>query len=419
MTNSSSQNEMRNGTSQNLCEVYMSEETYHKTRTSVDRATTMLPDAYRCSTFANVEGERLWSKSWVCVGYTSQLSKPGDYIAVTVADQPILVTCSAVGKLHAFYNVCRHRGSTLVENNGNQKVIRCPYHAWGYSLTGELLGCPFFEGIETNAVDEAAFDMSKIKNFNKRDYGLLPVHVETWGCFVFINLDEFPRPLAEQLGDLPQRFERFPLEDLQLYNSKRFDINANWKLVAENFMEYYHLPWVHPELTAVSGMGEHKRFQGSGMYTGMTTSPLSYDPTNPLSAEVPPMLGLDETEQQSAYWILIFPNIALFLLPNHLFTLLYRADGSGHTIESADMLIPSAAFDDSNSLQKYAAIFDFWDFVNQQDIEAVERVQKGIQSKAYPGGRMCYHFEEPIHRFQNMVIDFMVGDVKIPPGDND
>jgi choline monooxygenase len=184
-------------------------------------------------------------------------------------------------------------------------------------------------------------------------------------------------------------------------------------------MEYYHLPCVHPELCQVSGVNEHDRFQGSGTNTGMTTSPLSYDASNPLSAELPAMQGLNDAEQQSAYWILIFPNIALFLLPHHLLTLLYRPDGAGRTIESADMLVLPEAMADPNFKQKFKEIFKFWDLVNNQDITAVERVQVGLQSKAYPGGRMCYRFEEPLHRFQNMVIDYMVGRPTIPQGDSD
>jgi len=337
-------------------------------------------------------------------------------VVATVADQPILVT-RGESELHAFYNVCRHRGSLLLENNGRHEVIHCPYHAWGYNLSRQLLGCPYFDGIATDAETDAAFDMSTVKNYDKRDYGLLPVHVDSWGCFVFVNLDATPMPLADWLGDLPQRLARYPLCDLTLMNRKQFDVGANWKLVAENFMEYYHLPWVHPELCTVSGMKQHHPYQGSGMYTGMTTSPLSYNPTNPLSAKLPPMHGLSDMEQDSAYWIFLFPNTALFLLPNHLFTLVIRPIGPHQTIESADLLVPPKACGEPALEKQYTAIFDFSDLVNQQDIAAVERVQSGLQARAYSGGRMCYRFEEPIHRFQNMVIDFMVGEPRIPPGD--
>src|SRR5262245_46972386 len=323
------------------------EETYRATREPVGSAHTLNPDAYRLKEFHEAERDAVFSHSWVCVGYTSQLREPGATLVTTVGDQPILLTCDRSGAINAFYNVCRHRGSLLVEANGSQKtglqtVLRCPYHSWGYSLSGELLGAPYFANGEPLA-DSAACATCDMKAFRKEDYGLLRVPVATWGCFVFVNLDPNARSLAEWLGDLPRRLTSYPLDELRLVKRKRFDLEANWKLVAENFMEYYHLPWVHPELNTVSTLDNHHRFQGPGMYTGMLTRPLAAAglPIDP--GVLPDMPGISAVDAQTAYWVLIVPNIALFLLPHHLFTLLLKPDGIGRTIEHADMLVhPSA-----------------------------------------------------------------------------
>jgi choline monooxygenase len=152
------------------------------------------------------------------------------------------------------------------------------------------------------------------------------------------------------------------------------------------------------------------------MYTGMCTSPLSRDPDT-VRFELPTMPGLNAVESQTAFWILMFPNVALFLLPNHLFTLLLQPDGPGRTLESADMLVHPSALAAPDAEKHIDQILDFWGMVNGQDVAAVERVQRGLQARAYPGGRMCYHFEEPIHRFQSMVIDLMTGAWRAPPGD--
>jgi len=393
------------------------EETYKFSRVPVQLAHTLIPDAYRTEGFFQVERERVWNKSWVCVGYTSQLKEPGDTIVSTLGVQPIFVLRDKSKALRAYYNVCRHRGSQLVEHDGKQDIIRCPYHSWGYSLEGKLLGTPYFKGLDVPESERALYDTSEVKEFCKEDYGLLPLKVTTWGCFVFVNGDPNAMELSEWLGDLPERFARHPLQELELHSRKIFHVQANWKLIAENFMEYYHLPWVHPELTTVSGVNEHHRYQGHGMYTGMCTSPLTQNPDSALNVELPAMPGLNSTEARSAYWILLFPNIALFLLPNHLFTLLLKPDGYGRTVESADLLVHPNVWRSENAKEKLDSIFKYWDMVNGQDIRAVERVQAGLQAKAYLGGRMCFRFEEPIHRFQNMVIDHMVGCVKVPEGD--
>src|SRR5690348_5415176 len=127
---------------------YLDPATYRNTRLSVDRAMTLIPDAYRSAEFYVLELEQVWEKSWVCVGYTSQLREPGDVLVAQIGRQPIMVTRTKKRELRAFYNVCRHRGSQLVTENGQHDVIRCPYHCWGYSLEGELLGAPYFKGLD-------------------------------------------------------------------------------------------------------------------------------------------------------------------------------------------------------------------------------------------------------------------------------
>jgi choline monooxygenase len=401
-------------------ESFTREETYRATRLPVDRALTLNPEAYRSPDYYDIERQKVFSEGWVCVGYTTQLAEPGDTLVATVAGQPILVTRDRARKLHAFYNVCRHRGSMLVAEGGHHDVIRCPYHSWGYALDGRLLGAPYFKGLDIPEPDRAAYELAEVKGFRKEDYGLLPVRVDTWGCFVFVNLEPNARPLEAWLGDLDRRLGHYPLGDLRLWKRKTIEVQANWKLIAENFMEYYHLPWVHPELNTVSSFDNHERFQGPGLYTGMCTTPLARNPGLPIDLGVlPAMPGLTAKDAETAYWILIVPNLALFLLPHHVFTLLYRPDGVGRTIEYADMLIHPDVLGSPDGEAKCAAIFAFWDLVNAQDIAAVERVQKGLAASAYTGGRMCFRFEESIHRFQNIIIDLMTANPRTPPGDED
>jgi choline monooxygenase len=305
----------------------------------------------------------------------------------------------------------------LVDECGQRNVIRCPYHSWGYGLDGKLLGAPYFAENEPFA-EASAGAVREMKSFRKEDNGLLPVRFEIWGCFVFVNLDNDARPLATWLGDLPARFARYPLHEFQLHQRKTFEVNANWKLIAENFMEYYHLPWVHPELNTVSTLDNHQRFQGPGMYTGMCTRPLTSAnlPIDPGTLTNIP--GISREDAETAYWVLIVPNIALFLLPHHLFTLIINHENVGRSIEYADLLVHPSSLETADVDLSLDKIFRFWELVNQQDIVAVERVQCGIQSQPYQGGRMCFQFEESIYRFQNIIIDLMTGKERNPAGDD-
>lgn len=397
-------------------EDYTREETYSETRRPVDYATTLIPDAYRASAFYEVEQERVFASGWVAVGYVDVLREPGDTIVTDVAGQSVIVTRDKAGELHAFYNVCRHRGARLVTENCNLRLIRCPYHSWAYSLDGELRGAPLFEGSEIPEEQQAMFDTSDVREFCKEDYGLLRVRVDSWGFVVFVTLDSDAMPLAEWLGDLPERLSGYRFSEWVIVREKTYEVDANWKLIAENFMEYYHLPWVHPDLMEVSRMEDHYRFQGPGMYTGMCTTPISQDNTSGWLS-LPPVDSLDPTAAVSGRFIWLFPNIALAILPNHAFTIKVTPAGYGHTVEETTLLVHPNSLDSSDSEDTLDQVLEFWDHVNLEDIEIVERVQAGIETRAYAGGRMCFKFEEPLHRFQNMVIDRMVGIRNVPDGD--
>jgi choline monooxygenase len=399
---------------------YQAPESYASLRRPVEQATTLLPEAYGNAQFFEVERLRIWRRSWVAVGYASQVPAPGDILPVDLAGQHLIVLRNREGRVRTFYNVCRHRGSMLVEEPTTVSAIRCPYHGWTYSLDGQLLGTPYFDngnnGPPARCETTCSAD-SGPGRFQREDYPLFDVATEVWGGIVFVNLDPNPFPFSSWLGDLPQRFARHPLGELQLVRRQSFVIHANWKLIAENFMEYYHLPFGHPELCNVSEIDNHWRYQGPGMYTGMCTSPLSEDPNTVSFDGLPAWPGLTYTESRSAYFVWLFPNIALWIFPHHLLTLLVAPDGESRSREHLDMLVHPAALQSPECDAILDRITAFWKFVNDQDVQLVERVQRGLAASPYRGGRMCYRFEEPLHRFQNMVADMMTGVIRVPAGD--
>jgi choline monooxygenase len=398
---------------------FMREETYAQTRAPVEYAGTLVPEAYRSATFFEVERQRVFARGWVAVAHAADLITPGAVRRVTVAGQSIVLARDREGALRAFHNVCRHRAARLVTEESCQlKRFRCPYHSWAYALDGTLLGAPLFEGSGIPVDQRPMFDTSRLPAFDKADYGLLPVHVASWANVVFVSLEPEPSPLESWLGDLPQRLAGYGLDDMTVVAERTYDIAANWKLIAENFMEYYHLPWVHPELVKVSRIEDHHRFQGPGLYTGMSTSPINRDTASGWTAltDAP---GLDGDDAVSGRFIWVLPNLALSVLPNHVFTLLATPIAHDRTLERTTIGLPPHTAGDPAVAPALDELATFWDHVNSEDIAIVERVQQGIASEAYTGGRMCFRFEEPLHRFQNMVIDRMVGIDRIPEGDGD
>lgn len=397
---------------------YRSEATYRQTRLPVDYASTLTPAVYRSPEFRVEEQARVFASGWVAVAARNEITTPGQTIVRTVADRSVVITMNHDGELRGFFNVCRHRGSRLVREDCTLKAgrFRCPYHAWAYDLDGNCIGTPLFEGSDIPEEMQEAFDMSDVKAFDRADYPLISVNVDSWGPLIFTNLGGGEPSLDVWLGDLGERLSGYGLESWEIQARRDYEVAANWKLLAENFMEYYHLPWVHPELAKVSRIKDHYRYQGPGMYTGMMTSPISGDGSAWLA--LPPHDGLSGDDLVSGRFMLLFPNVALSVLPNHCFLMIMDPVAHDRTYERCYILTHPASMESPGSDEALSGLVEFWDHVNREDITIVEDVQLGVSTPEYDGGRMCYRFEEPVHRFQNMLIDRMVSLDRIPEGDS-
>ncbi len=377
------------------------------TRADLPSATGLPPAAYADDAFFNDERDAVFSRAWVCIGLADEARRPGRLLVRTVGDRSVIVTRSEDGELRGFLNSCRHRGTELAEADceiGN--TIRCPYHRWGYGTNGRLIAAPRFEEIPR-------------ESFDKAEYGLVPVRVETWGPLLFACLSTDTAPLLDWLGDIPERMAGYGLDQWFERESQQVEVNANWKLISENFQEYYHLTWVHPELAKVSRVDDHYRYQGPGMYCGQTTTPVSGNDRDDW-LRMPPAASLDDSDACSGRFVAIFPNVLLSVLPNHAFVLRLDPQSPGATLETCSWLLPpsSSSVGDAD----FAPTREFWLDVNGEDIDIVERGQRGLGRGSVPPGPLAPRFEEPLHRFHNMLADTMTlaspVEVRIPSGDD-
>ena len=176
---------------------YVNPDTYKHTRVPVESALTIIPEAYTCETFYAIEQERVFGNSWVPVALTPQLKEPGDICVVEVAGQSVIVTRNKEGELRAFYNVCRHRGAMMLDTDCTKvrgARIRCPYHSWAYDLDGHCIGTPLFDGSDIPDDQQQIFDLAVsineggVEQFDRADYPLFSVHVDSWGFLIFVNL---------------------------------------------------------------------------------------------------------------------------------------------------------------------------------------------------------------------------------------
>jgi phenylpropionate dioxygenase-like ring-hydroxylating dioxygenase large terminal subunit len=369
------------------------------------QATGLDPAAYSSDVFFEQEQRHVFERAWVCVGIADEVAEPGRMLVRQVGSRSVLITRNQTGELRAFINSCRHRGTELaVDDCDVAGTIRCPYHRWGYSLDGGLKATPFFDDVPRD-------------EFDRTEHGLVPVRIDRWGVLLFACLSDATPDLAVWLGDLPDRMAGYGLDSWVTRHQQSLDIDANWKLISENFQEYYHLTWVHPELAKVSRVADHFRYQGAGMYCGQTTTPVSGDERDDWLA-LPAAPGLDESDAVSGRFVAIFPNVILSVLPNHIWMMRLEPMSPGVTRETCTMMLPAGLESPDDAI---AATRDFWLDVNGEDIDIVSRGQRGIARGGVPAGPLAPRFEEPLHRFHNMLADCMTHEtlarIDIPPGD--
>lgn len=351
----------------------------HPPTTSPLRETLPGP-AYHSERAWALDREAVLYRNWIYVGRAERLERPGSWLRVEIGDESLLLVRGKDEEIRGFYNVCRHRGSRICddESGWTRSHLRCPYHAWGYALDGTLVQTPM---IEQDEVDRATTS-------------LWPVHTEVWEGFCFVNLDrEQPRPLLEHLADQQDDtlgLARFGLAELRIAHVSSVDVAANWKIVLENYHECLHCPTIHPELVAVvpaykkGFVFEDGRDDGGVSLadgrTAMTTDPRlrlpllpgfrgeaaeHRDPSAYYGAGVYPTMFLD-VDGSTCLATAVFPTgpQSCRLVTEYLF--------SPEALEDPD-------FDPS-------PVVEFNERVTAQDNEACERVQRGVTSRAFDHG---------------------------------
>jgi choline monooxygenase len=333
------------------------------------------PRLYTDAALLAAEQELIFERTWQLAGHVSSLPRTGSYVTARAGTQPVLVVRDEDGDLRAYRNVCRHRGSRLLSGSGQCKAaIRCRYHGWTYRLDGSLIGVP--EGL--------AFG----DKLDKPALGLMPARVEEMCGLVFVNLDAEAAPLAELVGDLPQRLARYRIDTLAPFAfSGGSRQPANWKVVADNYLEGYHIPIAHPGLMRMLDY-RHYDVEVNEHYVWFE-SPLRDKPSSNrlerlYARMVTPMPGLGAADERVWRYAFIYPNTTIDLYPDQVNTWQMLPDGVGCTSDTWGSYRAAGA-DPRTRLVQWAnqrlntLVFD-------EDIDLVDNVQQGLQTRGYRCG---------------------------------
>jgi len=337
---------------------------------------TLPGHAYHSQETWALDKERVFYRSWIYAGRAERVEKPGAWLRVEVADESVLLVRGKDEQLRAFYNVCRHRGSRICdEESGEVRThLRCPYHAWGYALDGTLVTTPM---IEKDEIDRPSTS-------------LWPVHVDVWEGFVFVNLSrETPVPLLESLAehpDDPLALARVGLSELRIGHISTIDVQANWKIVIENYNECLHCPTVHPELVSViPAYRKGTIFEDGRDDGGVTLADGRTSVALDARLRLPLLPGLKGEEgPQSYYGALVYPTMFLDVDGSSaLATAVFPTGPQSCRLVTEYLFSPEALLDPDFDPQP---VVEFNELVTRQDNEACERVQRGVTSRAFEHG---------------------------------
>jgi choline monooxygenase len=324
------------------------------------------------------ELETIFARTWQYAGHVADLPEPGTYLTAVAGDQPVLVLRGDDGEIRAFRNVCRHRGSQLLTGSGRcKKAIRCRYHGWTYDATdGRLLGVPEHRGYA---------------NLDKPRLGLIDARVESLAGLLFVNLDSDAPSLAETTRGLAERLERYRLPQLVRFaDLGETRQPANWKLVAENYLEGYHVPIAHPGLMRLL---DYKRYSfelhdsWAWFEAPLRDSPSGNRLERLYQRAVRPMPGLGEEDRRVWRYAFVYPNTTIDLHPDQVTVWQMVPAGIDQTRDVWGCFGPRRRGPLTRIAQRLnhhvnGAVLD-------EDIDLVAAVQRGIRTRGYRPGPLA------------------------------
>lgn len=332
------------------------------------------------------EFSQVFLANWICAGPVPRNNAADGStpcLLFELGGHSVIITVDSKGTIRAWHNVCRHRGTRMLSESCTHLkngVIQCPYHAWTYSSAGALIGAP-------NMAETAGFDKSKS--------GLFPVRCETWGGYVFLALSDKAVEFEKFIGPLKNRLRNYAMENLQIRATLNYVVQANWKLIFQNYSECYHCPTVHPGLNTQTPYRNTSNDLTEGSILGgpMELAEGFQTVSKTGKAIHEPFPGLNDDERRQVRYYTVFPSCFFSAHPDYVMVHRLTPLEPGRTRVICEFLVSP-----ETSAMDIEPAVEMWDTVNRQDWRVCELTQKGVSSPAYQPG--------PYSSLESMLVAF-------------
>jgi choline monooxygenase len=375
----------------------------------VARSGTLPSDWYTSPALFELEQRHLFRHVWQHVGRTEQVQQPGDFFTCRVANEELIVVRGADGVLRALSNVCLHRAGPVALDCGRRRGFQCPYHGWTYELDGRV---------------RVARGMDGAEDFDPASMRLPEFRVGTWGPTVWVALEADVPPLEEWLGQITERAANYRIDELRYVGGRQWHIPCNWKMYVDNYMEGYHIPFIHPGLQKALHPSIYTYELGVSSNVQYGAEPHPRGPGSRVAAVLgsvqafralkPPMPGLDEQERAGYYFFWLFPTNTFNFMPDGFLMFTIQPVDVEQTQCTFSWWLPEGK--DLTDRLMQAAIVNFGHLVNMEDVEICAHAQKGMRSSVYSQGRYNPEQEMCLHHFHAMYSRHMAPHLVGEPG---
>ena len=370
-------------------------------KNTIEKAHGLPNECYLNNDYLEFEKEKIFKNNWTMIGVASSVPNPGDAKPFNLLGIPILIVRNKENEVKVFHNVCSHRGFKLVDQECKLKnVIRCPYHSLSYDFKGKLTVTPHIGGLGKHEVE----------GFDKNKSNLKEIKSNIWMDLIFININSNAKPFEDFIKPLEDRWSKFiSKKDQKLIRHStdngyfNMTVNSNWKFAIENYCESYHLPWIHPELNKVSNISDHYHIEDKNFnFSGQGSNKYSQQFDGNIKFKCFPNWP-NELSEKSEY-VSLYPNVMLGIHIDHFYAFWLEPISNNQTKEHFELYYVG---DESASSDEFKDIreknFAFWQEVMNEDVTAIEGMQKGRNSPAYNGGNFSPVMDTPTLMFHKWV----------------
>lgn len=347
----------------------VSAEEINRVTRPLEAAWTLPPAAYIRQDIHDLEVERIFRRNWFPLARVEQAREPGDYVALELMGQPVLLVHGTDGVIRAMSNVCLHRAAPIAEGAGRRKLFTCPYHSWSYDTAGQLVRAPLMEGAD-------GFEPSACR--------LPQIRTEVWEGFVMVNLDPDAAPFAPQVQGLAEYFANFAMADMAVVRTLTFDSAWNWKVLVENFMEAYHHIGVHADsLEPLYRAGDSKVLESDGPWS------ILHMPSDASAAPRENLVeGLEDWQARDLFAAVAFPHFLFALNGDSMYWYQVFPEAADRLTLKIHICMPKSALALQGFDEMAEGAAQIAGHIHQQDIAANDLVWRGLNAPMTRQGRL-------------------------------